>query len=78
MIWGLESSVDGFCSIVSQEAFARGLLMETAGARDQVLKFLAPLTITDAELNAGLAHLADAVAAAVERMAAVHAAKVAV
>lgn len=68
MIWGLESSVDGFCTMVSQEAFARGLLMETAGARDQVLKFLAPLTITEAELDAGLAHLADAVAAAAERM----------
>ena len=67
MVWGLVSSVDGFCSIVSQEAFARGLLMETAGAGDQVLKFLAPLTISDTELSTGLARLAEAVTAAVSR-----------
>jgi len=45
MIWGLESNIEGFCNEVSHQAFKLGLLMETAGAGDQVLKFLAPLTI---------------------------------
>ncbi len=61
MIWGLESSVDGLCSEISHQAFEAGLLMETAGAAGQVLKFLAPLTISDAELAQGLKLLETAV-----------------
>ncbi|MGC9457943.1 MAG: diaminobutyrate--2-oxoglutarate transaminase [Halothiobacillaceae bacterium] len=64
MIWGIETEVDGFCNEVSHQAFERGLLAETAGATDQVLKFLAPLTISDQELDEGLKLLAEAVAAA--------------
>jgi diaminobutyrate-2-oxoglutarate transaminase len=61
MIWGIESKVKGFCSAVSAEAFKRGLLMETAGADNQVLKFLAPLVITQEELNEGFEILQQAV-----------------
>lgn len=61
MIWGIESSIEGFCSLVSQSAFKRGLLMETAGADNQVLKFLAPLVITDAELTKGFSLLKQAI-----------------
>ena len=46
---------------VSSLAFERGLLVETAGADDEVIKLLPPLTITDSELDQGLAILADAV-----------------
>jgi diaminobutyrate-2-oxoglutarate transaminase len=46
---------------VSSAAFERGLLVETAGPRDEVIKLLPPLTVTDAELDQGLALLADAV-----------------
>jgi len=46
---------------ISAEAFKRGLLAETAGADDQVMKFLAPLTISEAELNQGLDILDEAV-----------------
>ncbi|MDR9502672.1 MAG: aminotransferase class III-fold pyridoxal phosphate-dependent enzyme, partial [Desulfurivibrionaceae bacterium] len=53
MIWGLQSEAEDFCNEVSAEAFKRGLLAETAGADDQVIKFLAPLTISEAELNRG-------------------------
>lgn len=48
---------------VSREAFTRGLLMETSGPKDEVVKLLPPLTITDAELDEGLGILEDAVAA---------------
>lgn len=40
---------------VSAAAFERGLIIETSGARDEVLKFLPALTITDEELEHGLA-----------------------
>ncbi|MEF3402310.1 diaminobutyrate--2-oxoglutarate transaminase [Agromyces sp. CCNWLW203] len=40
---------------ISKEAFTRGLVIETSGAFDEVLKFLPALTITDDELRAGLA-----------------------
>jgi diaminobutyrate-2-oxoglutarate transaminase len=46
---------------VSSAAFERGLLVETAGPKDEVVKLLPPLTATDAELDQGLELLADAV-----------------
>jgi diaminobutyrate-2-oxoglutarate transaminase len=46
---------------VSSAAFERGLLVETAGPEDEVVKLLPPLTITDAEIDQGLAILTDAV-----------------
>jgi diaminobutyrate-2-oxoglutarate transaminase len=48
---------------VSSAAFERGLLVETAGPKDEVIKLLPPLTATDAEIDQGLALLADAVQA---------------
>ena len=46
---------------VSSVAFERGLLVETAGPKDEVIKLLPPLTATDTEIDHGLALLADAV-----------------
>src|SRR5215472_3918624 len=46
---------------VSAVAFERGLLVETAGPKDEVIKLLPPLTATDTEIDQGLALLADAV-----------------
>ena len=46
---------------VSSAAFERGLLVETSGPKDEVVKLLPPLTVTDTELDEGLALLADAV-----------------
>jgi len=46
---------------VSSVAFERGLLVETAGPKDEVIKLLPPLTATDTEIDRGLALLADAV-----------------
>ena len=49
----------------SRFAFADGLLIETAGAEDQVLKLLPPLTLTVAQLERGLDLIERAVARAV-------------
>ncbi|WP_028476938.1 diaminobutyrate--2-oxoglutarate transaminase [Nocardia sp. CNY236] len=46
---------------VCQIAFERGLLVETSGSTDEVVKLLPPLTITEQELDQGLRILADAV-----------------
>lgn len=46
---------------VSSVAFERGLLVETAGPKDEVIKLLPPLTATDTDIDHGLALLADAV-----------------
>jgi diaminobutyrate-2-oxoglutarate transaminase len=47
----------GVCSA----AFDRGLLMETSGPDSEVVKLMPPLTVTDAELEQGLAVLAESV-----------------
>ncbi|MGW6332527.1 diaminobutyrate--2-oxoglutarate transaminase [Nocardia rhamnosiphila] len=46
---------------VCQVAFERGLLAETSGASDEVVKLLPPLTIADDELDQGLHILSDSV-----------------
>jgi diaminobutyrate-2-oxoglutarate transaminase len=45
---------------VSTAALELGLLVETAGLKNEVVKLLPPLTITDAELDKGLELLSDA------------------
>ncbi|WP_051062859.1 diaminobutyrate--2-oxoglutarate transaminase [Ilumatobacter nonamiensis] len=47
-------------------AFERGLLLETAGPDDDVVKLLPPLTISDDELQRGLDIISDVVEQAVE------------
>ncbi|WP_051704200.1 diaminobutyrate--2-oxoglutarate transaminase [Glycomyces sp. NRRL B-16210] len=49
-------------ALVCQEAFANGLLMETSGAEDEVVKFLPPLTTTREEFEEGTAIVREAVA----------------
>ena len=61
MARGLAFRRDGLAEEVSAAAFDRGLLVETAGPNSEVVKLLPPLTATDAELDDGLARLADAV-----------------
>ncbi|EKU47582.1 MULTISPECIES: diaminobutyrate--2-oxoglutarate transaminase [Brevibacterium] len=39
---------------VAADAFAGGLLIETSGPRDEVVKIMPPLTISEADLTAGL------------------------
>lgn len=60
---GIASLSDtGFAGRVSREAFANGVLIETAGSYSEVVKFLPPLTTDDETLMKGF----DVVEAAVE------------
>ncbi|MFD6417786.1 diaminobutyrate--2-oxoglutarate transaminase [Streptomyces sp. NPDC060194] len=51
----------GRATRVARRAFDLGLLIETAGPRDEVLKLMPPLTITTTELEEGLAIVTRAV-----------------
>ncbi|WP_245808885.1 diaminobutyrate--2-oxoglutarate transaminase [Shouchella patagoniensis] len=51
---GICSEVDGLAGKVAQEAFQRGLIMETAGSKDEVFKLFPALNIDDKALQDGL------------------------
>lgn len=61
MILGLDVVHGELAHDITRRCFANGLIMETAGASGQVLKFLAPLTIDSATLTNGLACLETSV-----------------
>jgi diaminobutyrate-2-oxoglutarate transaminase len=63
---GLCFSQPELASKTCAAAFERGLLMETSGPSDEVMKIMPPLTITEAELDEGLAVVGDAVRAVTE------------
>ncbi|AXV40305.1 MAG: diaminobutyrate--2-oxoglutarate transaminase [Methanobacterium sp. BAmetb5] len=71
MIYGLKVPLMGFCSNVSEEAFSQYLLIELAGANDDVLKLLPPLTIENDLLQEGLQIIEDSVQAVMERREAI-------
>ncbi|MCB9619639.1 MAG: diaminobutyrate--2-oxoglutarate transaminase [Sandaracinus sp.] len=54
LIQGLECVPASRATAVSKAAFARGLVVETAGPNDEVLKLLPPLAIDEATLLRGL------------------------
>jgi len=54
LIWGVEFDDAQLATRISQACFKRGLIIETAGIDDQVLKLLPSLTITEEELRHGL------------------------
>ena len=64
LMYGLACDTDPtLAGRISAEAFRRGLVIETSGAFDQVLKFLPALTISDDELNRGLQIVRESLAA---------------
>lgn len=52
-----------FVNDLIQEALRRGLMIESAGAYGNVIRFLAPLVMTDEQLSAGLDILDDSIKA---------------
>jgi len=54
LIWGVEFSDKALATRISLACYQRGLIIETAGIEDQVLKLLPSLTITPQELHQGL------------------------
>ncbi|KLN63878.1 MULTISPECIES: diaminobutyrate--2-oxoglutarate transaminase [Vibrio] len=54
MMIGIECSNGQLAGEIAKACFDNGLIIETAGPNDEVLKFFAPLTITESELETGL------------------------
>lgn len=64
MLWGLETAKPELAGAICHEAFERGLLMETAGPRDEVVKFLPPLIVSDQQIAIAGTILNEAITAA--------------
>ena len=57
MIWGIDLNglaIDGLAQTVADRCFGSGLVIETAGRKDNVLKLLPPLNISESDLLEGL------------------------
>jgi diaminobutyrate-2-oxoglutarate transaminase len=50
--------------LATAACFEQGLIIETSGAHDEIVKVLAPLVIDDAVLSAGLDILEESICAA--------------
>jgi diaminobutyrate-2-oxoglutarate transaminase len=61
MMQALDCETGDLAARISALAFEKGLIMETSGSEDQVLKCLIPLNISDDELKRGLAILDESV-----------------
>jgi diaminobutyrate-2-oxoglutarate transaminase len=66
MIWGIEFLNAEMASLVCRKAFEKGLLIETSGARDHVVKLLPPLTISSEDLRYGLSIVKDSIESVLE------------
>jgi diaminobutyrate-2-oxoglutarate transaminase len=64
MMQGLDVVSGELAAQICDRCFEQGLVLETSGAHDQVLKILAPLTIPLDQLERGLAILDQSIAAA--------------
>jgi diaminobutyrate-2-oxoglutarate transaminase len=60
LLQGMEFFSPQDAALVASDCFERGLIVETCGPRDEVLKIMPPLNITQHELEHGLAILEDA------------------
>jgi len=61
MFQGINCVSGDLASKITKLAFKNGLMIETSGADDHVIKFLCPLTISDQNLKRGMGILEDAI-----------------
>ena len=61
MMRGLAVGSGALAAAITRGAFERGIVIETSGSHDEVVKVLAPLTIEDDILKTGLDILERAV-----------------
>ena len=66
MMQGIDVGSGELAAAITSAAFERGLIIETSGPRDEVVKILAPLTIDDSIFTRGLEILEDAFRAALQ------------
>ncbi|MDZ7675169.1 MAG: diaminobutyrate--2-oxoglutarate transaminase [Acidimicrobiales bacterium] len=68
LILGLEASVPEFSQMMAKGAFDRNLIIETAGAEDEVVKLLPPLTVTNDAIDRAMEILGEVAADFDEKM----------
>ncbi len=61
MMRGIDMGSGEAAAAITEACFAQGLIIETSGAHDEIVKVLAPLTIDDSTLSTGLDILAKSV-----------------
>ncbi len=61
MFQGINCVNGELAGMITRKAFQKGLIIETSGADDQVVKFLCPLTISDESLTKGIDILEEAI-----------------
>ncbi|SEM89709.1 diaminobutyrate--2-oxoglutarate transaminase [Lihuaxuella thermophila] len=61
LMQGIACGVDGLAENICKSAFRRGVILETSGPRDEVVKLLPPLTITEEVLDQGLQVLEESI-----------------
>ena len=66
MFQGINCVSGELASDISLRAFKKGLMIETSGAEDQVIKLLCPLTISDEALNKGLDMIEESISESCE------------
>src|SRR3546814_10881753 len=59
LIQGMSTTVPEAASAITAAAFERGLVIETAGPADEVVKLLPPLIVTDAQIEQALDIIAE-------------------
>ncbi|PBB06656.1 diaminobutyrate--2-oxoglutarate transaminase [Salimicrobium humidisoli] len=67
LMQGISCGVEGIADKVAAEAFSRGLIMETAGADDEVFKLFPAINIDDATLERGFSIIEESVKAAASK-----------
>lgn len=67
LMLGIGVHVDGLAGEICAEAFSRGLILETSGAKDEVVKFLPPLIIDENGIVKGMDILEESIQAALEK-----------
>ena len=60
LILGIETAVPEIAGTIAKGAYERGLIIETAGAEDEVVKLLPPLIVTDEAIDQALDILNEA------------------
>jgi len=63
MMRGIDVGSGEIAEAITAACFAQGLIIETSGAHDEIVKVLAPLVIKDAVLSAGLDILEEGIRA---------------
>lgn len=67
MMIGIECCTGQLAGEIAKTCFEHGLVIETAGPDDEVIKFFAPLTITESELKQGLEIFQNAVEVVIQQ-----------